>query len=92
MPQIWMTYTELAGLMNCPLNEVRPLVIARALKRKHSSDGETRAKLDAELSWMFVEKIRETPIDVDTAVAQLRRVHCEMAEEVVAGKAQRASR
>lgn len=79
MPQIWMTYLELAGLVDCSPEQARALAIDRHLKRKHSHDGQTRIQLNAELSWLFVAKVREIQFDTDEAVAGLRQVHRQMA-------------
>ena len=77
MPQIWMTYLELAALLDCSVISAR--AYATSLDRKKSRDGLTRAKLDVELIARFVAKIREADPGIDTAVRDLLHVHAEMA-------------
>ena len=45
MPQIWMTYEELAGMLDCTVMEARERVHLERLDRKISRDGKKRAKL-----------------------------------------------
>ena len=47
MPQIWMTYGEIAALLGCTAEAVRAKAVARSLDRKKSRDGLTRVKLDS---------------------------------------------
>jgi hypothetical protein len=45
MPQLWLTYEELAHFTGRPLEEVRALVGAEGWDRRRSRDGRTRLKL-----------------------------------------------
>ncbi|SFP80665.1 hypothetical protein SAMN05216330_110183 [Bradyrhizobium sp. Ghvi] len=45
MPQIWMTYDELATLCECTGSEARLRAIHLSLDRRKSRDGATRVKL-----------------------------------------------
>jgi hypothetical protein len=42
MPQIWMTYGEIAGLLGCDEGVARTRAAIRSLDRKKSRDGLTR--------------------------------------------------
>src|SRR5215471_12193550 len=53
MPQIWMTYDELATLCGCSATEARLLARYLSLHRRKSSDGFTRIKLDLALTARF---------------------------------------
>lgn len=46
MPQIWMTYSEVAALLGCDGDRARIQAMQRSLDRKKSRDGLTRVKLD----------------------------------------------
>jgi hypothetical protein len=58
VPQIWMTYDELAAMLSCSVGEARDWAHLEALDLKISRDGKTRAKLSADLTRMFVERLR----------------------------------
>ena len=75
MPQIWMTYHEIADMIGCDLETARSATIQRALDRKKSRDGMTRAKLDPELMGVFIAVIRNADPDLDLAVHELRNMH-----------------
>lgn len=81
MPQIWMTYDELAALLGCETNDVRIQALQRALDRKRSRDGHTRAKLD--VLWMarFYAAIRDAHPVLDQAIRDLQKTHREMNRE-----------
>lgn len=53
VPQLWLTYTELADALDCTPTEARSAVIRKAWTRKHSSDGLTRVLMppDAMLAY-----------------------------------------
>lgn len=55
MPQIWLTYDELAALMNCDPAGARGAAAAIRLDRRKCRDGRTRAKLTPSLAAAFVE-------------------------------------
>jgi putative transposase len=79
MPQIWMTYDEIAGLMGCGAHEAREHSIEQDLDRKKSRDGQTRVKLDLPLVTMFMAKIRTMDSALDEATRELREIHNDMA-------------
>jgi len=74
MPQIWMTYEELAGMLDCSVMQARERVHADRLDRKLSRDGHKRAKLDAALTAMFIERLRTIELVVDQAVDDLKYI------------------
>ena len=81
MPQIWMTYDEIAGLLGCSADTARAKAVYRSLDRKKSRDGLTRVKLDVEWTAHFVAAIREADPALDEAVRGLQTVHSEMARD-----------
>jgi hypothetical protein len=78
MPQIWMTYDELATLSGCSAAEARVQALHLSLDRRKSRDGNTRVKLDFALMARFFETIREGEFGLDDAIAALRETHREM--------------
>jgi hypothetical protein len=78
MPQIWMTYSELASLLGCEIADVRIQAAQRSLDRKKSRDGLTRVKLD--LLWMarFYATVRDADTVLDQAIRDLQMVHMQM--------------
>lgn len=78
MPQIWMTYDELATLSGCSATEARVLALHLLLDRRKSRDGNTRVKLDFGLMTRFFETIREGEFGLDDAVTALRETHRQM--------------
>jgi hypothetical protein len=81
MPQIWMTYDEIAGLLGCSADAARAKAVYRSLDRKKSRGGLTRVKLDSEWTAHFVAAIRETDPALDEAVRGLQTIHGEMARD-----------
>jgi hypothetical protein len=55
VPQIWMTYDELAVLMKCDPTAARAVAATFPLDRRRSRDGQTRAKLSPSLAEAFME-------------------------------------
>jgi hypothetical protein len=78
MPQIWMTYSEIASLLGCEIADVRIQASQRSLDRKKSRDGLTRVKLD--LLWMarFYAIVRDADPMLDQAIRDLQMVRMEM--------------
>lgn len=72
MPQIWMTYREIADMLGFDTDTARAETIRRSLDRKKSRDGSTRAKLDLELTALFVAAIRDADPALDQAIHDLR--------------------
>jgi len=78
MPQIWMTYDELAGLLDCGVLQARERVQQEGLDRKKSRDGNTRVKLNFALMAMFIAKIKGEFNPLDRAIQDIREVHAQM--------------
>lgn len=72
MPQIWMTYDELGDLLDCSMEDARHF--ARALDRKKSRDGATRAKLDGSLTELFLARLMLPNHSIPRAPDHLREV------------------
>jgi hypothetical protein len=81
MPQIWMTYEELAGMLDCTVMEARERVQLECLDRKISRDGEKRAKLSVAMTGIFIERIKTGALAMDQALDDLRAVHGLMKQE-----------
>jgi hypothetical protein len=81
MPQIWMTYDEIAGLLGSTADAVRAQVLNRSLDRKKSRDGLTRVKLDSDWTAHFVAAIRDADPLLDEAIRDLRTIRREMARD-----------
>jgi hypothetical protein len=56
VPQIWLTYDELAALMDCDPAGARGAALAIRLDRRKSRDGQTRTKLTASLTEAFLDR------------------------------------
>jgi hypothetical protein len=79
MPQIWMTYGELADLMECSPKRASDYGRQEGLDRKASRDGKTRVKLNLTLMELFVSRIRGASTQpLDQAIEDLRDVHARM--------------
>lgn len=78
MPQIWMTYEELATLSGCTAAEARVQALHLLLDRRKSRDGNTRVKLNVALMARFFETIREGEFGLDDAITALRETHRQM--------------
>lgn len=78
MPQIWMTYDELATLSGCSAAEARMQAMHLSLDRRKSRDGNTRVKLNLALMARFLETVREAEFDLDEAIMALRDAHRQM--------------
>jgi hypothetical protein len=75
LPQIWMTYEELAELLDCSVTDARERAHVEQLDRKISRDGKKRAKLNASLVAIFIARIKTMDLVTDRAVTELRHVH-----------------
>jgi hypothetical protein len=80
MPQIWMTYEELAGMLDCTVMEAREIVHLERLDRKISRDGKKRAKLSIAMVAMFIERLKTGEFVMNHAVDELRRLRDLMRE------------
>jgi hypothetical protein len=67
VPQIWLTYDELAALMNCDPAQAREAAIAFRLDRRRSRDGQTRAKLTPPLAEAFLHEVLRQRLDQEIA-------------------------
>jgi hypothetical protein len=81
MPQIWMTYREIADLLGCEPDEARAHAVHRALDRRKSRDGLTRVKLDLEWAGRFVAAMQEADPVLDQAIHDLRMVASKMVRD-----------
>ena len=81
MPQIWMTYEELAEMLECTVMEARERVQLECLDRKISRDGEKRAKLSVAMTGIFIERIKTGAMAMDQTVGDLRTIHGLMKQE-----------
>jgi hypothetical protein len=81
VPQIWLTYDELAALMNCDRAGARGAAAAIGLDRRKSRDGQTRAKLTSSLTEAFLEGILRQRLEHEIAasVSDLREMRERMA-------------
>ncbi|VIO76573.1 hypothetical protein CI1B_65400 [Bradyrhizobium ivorense] len=85
VPQIWMTYREIAEMLGCDADAARATTIQRELDRKKSRDGLTRVKLDPELTARFISMIRNADAALNQAVQELRNMHEMMARRARSG-------
>ena len=67
MPQIWLTYDELAVLMNCDPASARNAAAAFRLDRRKSRDGQTRSKLTQPLVEAFLDKVLQKHLEREIA-------------------------
>jgi hypothetical protein len=80
MPQIWMTYEELAALLDCSAEEARKQSYFENLDRKISRDGKKRVKLSLTMIGIFIERLKTIDFVTDQAVSDLRQMHALMSE------------
>jgi hypothetical protein len=77
MPQIWLTFEEIADLFYCDTAGARRRVIANQWERRRYSDGVTRALLPSEVAHEFMLRCKnkhESVHEFDAAMAALCRV------------------
>jgi hypothetical protein len=67
VPQIWLTYEELAALMDCDPAAARGAALAIRLDRRKSRDGNTRAKLSPSLTEAFLDGVLRQRLDQEIA-------------------------
>ena len=94
VPQIWLTYDELATLMGCDQSEVRGAVSTIPLDRRKSRDGRTRVKLNYSLTEAFLDAALQQRVEqeIATCASDLRTIQERMAGRSVAIPALRAAR
>ena len=56
MPQLWLTYGELAGELGCDVEQARSVSISAGWTRKHSGDGFTRVMMPPDMMASFFVK------------------------------------
>lgn len=85
MPQIWLTYNELAALMDCEAAEACGAAAAIPLDRRKSRDGLTRVKLDASLTAAFLDAALRQRVEQEIAAcaSDLRTMQERMARRPV---------
>jgi hypothetical protein len=81
MPQLWLTFEEIADLFGCDTADARRRVFADQWERRRHSDGLTRAQLPPEVAHEFMlrysskHEARGASVDeFDAAMAALRSV------------------
>jgi hypothetical protein len=81
MPQLWLTFEEIADLFYCDTAGARRRVIANQWERRRYSDGLTRAQLPPDVAHEFMLRYRSKhepsgslTNEFDAAMAALRRV------------------
>jgi hypothetical protein len=81
VPQIWMTYDELAALMKCDPAAARAAATTLPLDRRRSRDGQTRAKLSPSLAEAFIESQMRLRLErvADACAGDLAAMHDRMA-------------
>jgi hypothetical protein len=87
MPQIWMTYNELAVLCGCSAADAKLRVNHLSLDRKKSRDGITRTKLNLALTAKFFEMVKQTDCNLDMAIEELQHTYHQMARLLKKDKA-----
>lgn len=78
MPQIWMTYQEIATLLDCDIEQAQSKVEHRLLDRRKSRDGRTRVKLDPVWTARFYTSIGASDQGLNHAIDDLKTAHAEM--------------
>jgi len=86
VPQIWLTYDELAAWMNCDRAEARVAAMAIGLDRRKSRDGQTRAKLSPPLAEAFLHDMLHQRLEREAAACadELRLMRERMASHSAA--------
>lgn len=70
MPEIWVTYEELATLFGCTELTARKLALKHRLDRKTGKDGKSRVQLCPVGVAIFAHKLRAPNEALDQAVQQ----------------------
>jgi hypothetical protein len=81
VPQIWLTYDELAALMDCDPAAARGAALAIRLDRRKSRDGQTRAKLTPSLTEALLDVMlqRRLELEIAACAGDLRAIRERMA-------------
>lgn len=86
VPQIWLTYDELAVLLECDTLSARDAAMSLRLDRRRSRDGHTRAKLTPPLTETFLNAVVRHRVsqEIATCADDLRVMRERMATHDVA--------
>lgn len=68
MPQVWVTYEELADLFACEPADARLLASRQGLERLSGRDGRTRTKLCSIGLARFVQRLRDPNVALELAI------------------------
>jgi hypothetical protein len=81
VPQIWLTYGELAALMDCDPAGARGAALAMRLDRRKSRDGQTRVKLTPSLIEAFLDGLLQHHLEqeIEACAGDLRAMRERMA-------------
>jgi len=81
VPQIWLTYDELAALIDCDSQGARSAVVSLGLDRRRCSDGLTRTKLSPSLTEAFLDVVvrRRLELEIGACAEDLRTLRERMA-------------
>lgn len=74
MPQIWLSYPELAAFLGCALDDARPAAIDEGWSRRQCSDGVTRVKLRPADAESYMRSCAEASTQIDGQVVSLRAI------------------
>lgn len=74
MPQIWLSYPELAAFLGCAVDDARPAAIDEGWSRRQCHDGLTRVKLEPADAERYMRSCVEASRQVDRQVTSLRAV------------------
>lgn len=74
MPQIWLSYPELAAFLECAIEDARPAAIDGGWSRRQCSDGLTRVKLKPADAERYMRSCAEASKQTDRQVASLREI------------------
>jgi hypothetical protein len=86
MPQIWLTYDELADVIHCGREEARGAAATIPLDRRKCHDGHTRAKLTPALTEAYLDGMLQKRLErqLEGNARDLRAVHDRMAKRATA--------
>lgn len=74
MPQIWLSYPELAAFLGCAVHDARPAAVDGGWSRRRCSDGLTRVKLSPAAAERYMRSCTEASAQIDEQVASLREI------------------
>lgn len=74
MPQIWLSYPELAAFLGCRADDARPAAIEEGWSRRRCRDGLTRVKLTPADAERYMRSCAEASTQINQQVASLRAI------------------